>query len=669
MSDDNSAREENRKILDSYDGSDIYRPQVILRKVHEMDGNVLDDDLYKLEVNPYGDDVPYSELGEFTWAYNSLWEFKKQYRRMLEDPTERIHLQALAQSGCRIFIESLWSSSGGNGKSGTYGGMSTRVMGKPAILMVADMFPDNTLLHEAVHNSDLKLNELYMRNENFSAQKIHHAAIMMIDAQKISSFDGYDSVRACRRINKVYQEGELYIEGLAWITQMSMEELAREKNHIGKHLKVLHALYTDAVMKKQTAVMDCFCYWKPSEHIAKLLEKYDHNGQKIGKERNKILKQQKHFWDELLKFRKEINKLKTHGLDKMTLSADMIYICDKLGVNSHIPAYMAQNRAEKSYDRIEMTEGYNPAAAHVKNLKELFAEIKPNDLNSPSLFAEKFLACHAYFLQMEKDHIPQEYAKNMFGLSFNDRDLKGIAGRKKMYDNMKALISIAEIQAQTNSPNKECTLAYLFDTNPLNVNASFYLMRSKMSMENSFEDWRQVAEQTFAEPDKPLNRLLCVRAVEQLLNRSGLYSHIHGALQLADLRDFHVSRKIVDDLKWAKIGQNEDGLPLEMYKNFEPGIWAEYCSRSADEFNPESPNYKPNNYVSEEAHKMSHARALYEFLALRHAYQAASHCKKFPADLQLGSFRADSDYYRRIRMLAAPKTADNGKSAKNHENI
>ena len=290
-------REKNKEILDNYDGTDIFHPQLILRKVHEIDGSVLDDDLYKLQINPYRVTLSRYELGDFAWAYDSIYSFSVQYKKMLEEPTERVHLEALAQSGCRIFIENIWSSSGGNSKSGTYGGMSTSVMGKPAIFFVADRFDDKTLLHEAVHNSDLRLGRLYWNHEHFSGLKIHHAAIMLLDAQKIQSIYCYQSVKACRSINASYRKGELYTEGLAWITQMPMEELAREKNHIGKQLKVLHALYTEAILKKQTAILDCFQHWKPSEHIAVLLKNYDADGQIIGKNRNKILKQQKHSYN------------------------------------------------------------------------------------------------------------------------------------------------------------------------------------------------------------------------------------------------------------------------------------------------------------------------------------------------------------------------------------
>lgn len=663
--------EKNREILDSYDGSDILHPQVILRRVHHMDNNVLDDDLYRLTVDPYSSNLSYTELGEFGWAYGSLHKFQEQYRKMLEDPTERIHLDALAKSDCRIFIESLWSSSGGNGKSGRYGGMSTKISNKPAIVLVADLFDDTTLLHEAIHNSDLRLDSiLYLNDKNFSALKIHHAAIMMIDAQKIKSFRGYDSVKACRNINESYINGQLYIEGLAWITQMPMETLAKEKNHIGKHLKALHALYTEAIMKKQTAILDCFQYWRPSEHIIGLLADYDKDKQKIGKNRDKILKQQKHYWDEMLRFRKEINKLKTRGCADMMLSGDMLYFCDAHGVNSLAPAYLAQHKAEEMYQQC-----HDDKKAHAEALKSLFAEIKPNDLNHASLFAEKFLACYAYFKKIDKELMAQNYAESLFELPFDTKGKSSIAVRKKLYDAMKSRVNIVEIQAATEASNKHSSLAYIYKINADSITIGDAYIKLKMREMKNVEQKREFAANTidYAKSLEPYSyqsgrfRAQAVLAMSYLLEEYGLSPNTHELLQAENLKDFQTSEKVVQDLQWLKTPQKKDGLSAETYRWFDAGILNEYCSRPASTFDPNSPDYIPNNYRNKSKSKTAHVRALYEFLALRHSYQAKTHCKTFPEDLRLTSLKPNSDFYRQIRLLSEPSQVVSGPSANNHD--
>ena len=94
----------------------------------------------------------------------------------------------------------------------------------------------------------------------------------------------------------------------------------------------------------------------------------------------------------MLKFRKEINKLKMHCLETATLSGDKIYFCETHGVNSLIPAYMAHGTVNEAYEQIEDAAEMHPEGrmrVHAEKLNELFANIKPNDLNNPALFAEK----------------------------------------------------------------------------------------------------------------------------------------------------------------------------------------------------------------------------------------------------------------------------------------
>ena len=644
-------RKINQDILDSYNGSDLMHPQVILRKVHQTDGDVLDDDLHKVEVDMYN--IPDDDLGEFSWAAISLLSFRHQYRKMLEDPTERIHLEALAHSGCRIFIENKCSSSRGNSKNHRYGGISTKISNKPAVVLVAGSFRDTTLLHEAIHNSDLRLDaELYRHGGNFSALKLHHAAIMMLDAQKIKSSFGYKSVEACRKINKVYEAGEMYVEGLTWITQLPMETLAKEKNHIGKQLKVLHALYTEAILKQQSAILDCFQYWQPSEHIATMLTEYDKNKQKIGKNRDKILKQQRHLWDELLRFRKEINKLKVRNLEHDVLSCDILYFCQSHGIKSLVPAYLAQHRADELYKQAGQDK-----AAHARNLKSLFAEIKPNDLNHASLFAEKFLACYAYFRKIDKEQLSQTFAESLFELPFDTRGKSTITIRKKLYDSMKARVNIVEKQVTTGASNRHSTLAYLYGINTDAVAVGDAYVKLKMEEAATAEQKREFAEKIVSyarDFDTKLEqsgrfKAEAVIAMAELTGKYMLPENTHGLLKADNLKNFSTSEKVVRDLHWLKTADNTDGLPPDTYRCFEAGIIDEYCRRPESAFDQNSQDFIPNNYKHNGRDKTAHVRALYELLAARHRYQAATHCKSFPKHLQLAAFKPNSDYYRHIK--------------------
>lgn len=668
-------REINQDILDSYDGSDIMNPQVILRQVHQVDGDVLDDDLRKVEVSM--SDIPDEDLGEFSWAALGLLLFRSQYLNILEDPIERIHLEALLQSGCRIFIEDKCANSHGNGKSHKYGGMSTTINGKPAVVLVAGSLGGTTLLHEAIHNSDLRLDtNLYNRNDNFSGLKLHHAAIMMLDAQKIMSSAGYKSVEACRRINRVYKDGEMYVEGLTWVTQLPMETLAKEKNHIGKHLKVLHALYTEAILKKQSAILTSFRYWRPSEHVAAMLTEYDKNKQKIGKNRDKILRQQKHFWDELLRFRRGINKLKVRGLANKKLSCyvDVINFCKKNGVNSLVSAYLAQQKADELYQQAGQDR-----IAHVENLKSLFAEIKPNDLNHSSLFAEKFLPCYIYLRKVSKELLLQGYAESIFKFPFDGEEKNSVTIRKKFYDNLKARVNIFEKQVTTGCSNKQCTLAYLYgSTLPSIVVGEVYVTAKMNSM--TAEQKCQFAAETidyacqcasYSDSSKDVIgrfQAQAVVAMTNLIQEYNLPIDTHGLFQPKNLKDFEIPRKVVKDLYWLKTNEKADGLPQEMYSYFDAGLIDEYCQRPARAFNRESPDFIPNNYRNKGKGKTAYVRALYELLAARHRYQATTHCKTFPQELRLSSFKPNSDYYRHIG-TPSPATRFETKIADNKGNI
>lgn len=427
----------NAALLDAYDISDINAPQVILRKVKEVDGDVLDDDLYCVRFNS---DMEFQDIpDEFSWAKRDLQQFKKSYINMLNEPTERVHLEGIKESGCRILIEDRCSDTCGNAKSSGYRGLSVyNLHNRPAVYLVHDSFSDTTLLHEAIHNSDLRLGE-----EWFSSLTLHKAAMMMIDAQRIERNDSkqYMTTRQCREIDNLYRPGQRYIEGLTWITQISLTDLSKEKNHIGKNLKVLHSIYTEAVLNEQRAILDCFQNWQPSEHILNLLELYNKNGQMTGQIRAKIQKQEMTFWNELVKFRKGINKLKTRGLEYEELYWQDVYVYSHIGGNcvrlprggeklsSHIPLYLAKGKAR------DVFESTPSICERVKLLQELFKDISAKDLNNDAVFADKAMVCMFYIHMLEESAAkPNEY--ELMNVKFSS-NASSIEKRKQMYDILK----------------------------------------------------------------------------------------------------------------------------------------------------------------------------------------------------------------------------------------
>jgi hypothetical protein len=382
-----------------------------------------------------------------------------------------------------------------------------------------------------------------------------------------------------------------------------------------------------------------------------MLKEYDKNGQKIGKNRDKILKQQKHLWDELLRFRKEINKLKVHHLEDNELSYEVLHFCTLHDVKSPAPAYLAQYKAEELYKQAVRNK-----AAHARNLKSLFAEIKPNDLNRAALFAEKFLACYIYFQKIKKEQLSQTFAENLFELPFDTKGKSTIAVRKKLYDGMKARVNIIETQLLTGASNKHSTLAYLYGISTDSVVVAEAYVKLKMDEAVTTEQRRAFAEQIIGEARKFDSdfaqsgrfKAEAVMAMAELTGEYMMFESTHGLLQPDNLKNFHTSEKVVRDLHWLKTADNADGLMPDKYHCFEAGVIDEYCRRPASAFNPESSDFIPNNYQHKGRNKTAYARALYELLAARHRYQSATHCKTFPKELQLISFKPNSDYYKHI---------------------
>ena len=460
-------RAENQKILDEYRIADIYHPQLILRDVNKVDGDILDDNLFLLRFAPstasdsvlisLQTDIP----GNFAWAKNSVNKFIEMYDRMLKEPTEAIHLLGIKKSGCRMFLESMASCTCGNSKSVDYGGMSTRVQGKPAIYMVANNFRMSVLLHEAVHNSDLRLPN---DSPSFSDLDIHRVAIMMIDAQKLNSFEMHKQqiTQACRYVRKEYNKGEMFVEGLTWITKIPMAELAKEKNHLGKHLKSLLATYTTAVIQEDYLLLRCFSGWEPSEHIKPLLHKYEMKGQVIGDQREKILKQQQHFWNELTKFRKDINKIRVNGWN-ICGEDEIDNIRDGYLKYEDICSFMTHLRAYKSAEEMfseteNKDDGSSPTLQHLRNIEDLFAKITPGDLNKNSVFAEKYLKCTCYCNTFVKKHLSGtdfKYDDQFYSPSSGRAD---VVYRKDLYDKLKNTIKEIQDKVKTDCAAKKIAL-------------------------------------------------------------------------------------------------------------------------------------------------------------------------------------------------------------------
>lgn len=433
-------RKYNQEILDSYDLSDLTQPQVILRIVNQTDGNILDDELFKVSLTNFDGTLP----PEFRQFCTSLIKFKNIYSKILNDPVEKTHLEALSHCGGRIIIENKCSNTNVNSKSNTYAGLSTTILGKPAVCLVGES-GDTAFLHEIIHNSDLRFKNSPIP---FSSLPLHHAAIMMIDTQKENDGDkNYFTTRLCKAIEQNYQPKQKYIEGLSWITELSINDLAQEKNHIGKHLKILHAIYTEALLKNQHAVLRCFHLWQPSEHIAPLLEIYDRQGQKAGSSRTKILKQQKHFWDQLLKFRKEINKLKVNGIECDQIDGRLIGRFMLVAEKKYpFPVFMAQKKARDLFAQ------NHSLADHTAQLKELVGGIKPQDINQESSFLEKSMCCLSYAYKIE-----EAYGNLPVTLNKIDGNQAPVVRRKQLYGLLKRYIIACEekIRKEENTSEAE----------------------------------------------------------------------------------------------------------------------------------------------------------------------------------------------------------------------
>ena len=647
--------EKKQELLREYQIDDIETPKVILRNVKKVDGDIYDDDLCEVIVDINDGEQNFSKQlpQEFQWAKRALARFKESYSDMLKNPLDRVHLQSIKGTRAYIIIEDRCSTTKGNGLTSSYSGAYTSVCGRSAILLVGSDFKKTTFLHEAIHLSDMGL-----PYKSFEDLKLYQAAIMMIDAQKIQKPANNQTVQALRVINKIYKQGELYTEGLAWISSMPLATLSKEKNHIGKNLKILHALYTKAIHDKQKAVIQCFQYFSPSVHVQSLLEEYNDAGQKIGQNRDKILKQEKHFWDEMMKLRKDMNKLKNKGLEKDSLSDGQIRFCEMCAFNSIVPAFFAQKKAK---DLLSQTE--DDKRAQIKTLKVLLFKIEKEHLKDSSIVAESLLSCY-FYMQKTFPEVAQKLTSSCF--LYNDTEITKKMFRKRFYEAMKKGVDVIEKAEKTKCSEEDCEMAYDLGVTPETVRAISKLVQTEMLgknisekrdyVENLIEDYEQNKESN----ENCLKNLKAVLGMKRFLKDMYWHQHLHGALEGSDIQDFKISKKILQDMKFLKTDKDKDGLPLAYYEFFALGTIADLCQRSADCFDKESVHYIPNNYHCASQQETACARALYSLLALRHFIIK----KKIPITekFKLVSFKPSSDkYVRQLKALEDTSSKNSGK--------
>lgn len=644
--------EENYYLLKNFKIDDIEKPQIILRKLNSATGHDLDrDDLFviTLDMTNPAENIAQMLPADFGWALNGLKKFKTSYQKMLTDQYERIHLEGIALKDSYIVIENIAPKENSNANTdSSYAGGCTEINGRPCIVLVSDKIKDTTFLHEAVHHSDLMLG-----GTPFSDLPIYQTIIMMIDAQILSSKD--KTVQSLRKVNTLYKPGQLYVEGLAWISEMPMADLYQEKNHLGQNLKILHTTYTKALLEKKPAEVDCFEYFKPAAQLQQLLDEYNKNAQKITNNRKRILKQQQDFTNDLLKFRKDIGSIDRTGLGAQQLPIGTEDFCQSCGFQSLIPAVSAYYKATSLFEETKADYG-----AVLSTLDKLQSNISQKDLTDPSAAGKDFLT--SYFYMQLAENWPNE-AKDLLVLADLPTSLKQknpYEVRTKVYEGMNKDLSMMMLAYQTGCSKQDCELAMRLKTTPNNVKSTRQAVdREFDSMDNLTQKKDIVAslildsELNPDEKEAKQSKVKAAIAMETFLTQAVSDPHIHGALSEDDLQTFEISKKILKDMRYLKTDESFDGLPLTSYKNFDLGIISELCRRAAGSFDQNSPKYIPNILKSRTQTGTAHAQALYELLSLRHACRT-----NIPRSLTLSSFRPDVDFY--LKKLQRIKNKTNG---------
>lgn len=434
--------ENNKRLLKNYRIDDIEKPQIILRKLRDnTNHDMAQDDLFviSLDMTLPNEDLSKKLPEDFAWALSSLKMFRQSYKTMLAEQTERVHLEGIAKKDSYIVLQSAAPKTNTNANSDSYVGGCSIENGRPCITLINDKLTSTTFLHEAVHHSDLFLGDV-----RFSDLPIYQSIIMLIDAQISSSGKNNKTVQSLRKINQLYKPGQLYVEGLAWITEMPMADLYKEKNHLGQNLKILHADYTKALLEDKSTTVACFNFFKPSSQLKLLLQAYNRNGQQIGNNRKTILKQQQDFTNELLKFRREINGIDRNNLSNQKLPDGTAEFCEMCGFNSLTSAVIAYHNANVLFEQTK-----NNPSAILSSLQKLQNNIQPKDLNNPSAVSQNFLT-ELFYLQLaeyQQNGISAELSLAELPDSFMQKNADEI--RQKLYSNMKKDISLLAL-AYTN---------------------------------------------------------------------------------------------------------------------------------------------------------------------------------------------------------------------------
>lgn len=643
--------EENERLLEAYRHQDVMHPSIILRKVVGNGHDMAEDDLsvVSFDMTRADENIDSKVSKDFHWAVSSLKMLRKSYAKMLSEPIEKIHLDGIVQNNTYLILEDKGYMLASNIKnadrvSGACGLINNHV----AIFFVNENLKSTTLLHESVHHSDLRLYE-----RHFSNFPIYQTAIMIIDAQRSETGERNKSVRCLRTVHQDYKPGELYKEGLAWISAMPLATLANEKNHCAKNLKILHSLYTKAILEGNYAVMACFEHFKPSKTLQVLLNSYNMKGQQVGQNRRQILKQEKNFVNELLLFRKSIDEIARSGLAHEKVPQSVFDVCEKCGLNASTDVVNAYLHAKRLFN-----ETKDDAKKMLTTLKKCQNNLDMHQKSSGNL--KDFVIAYMYVQLAQNVSDGKEFV--VCDQNFSGKTSEEI--KTAMNNELCDQIAVFEVLGQKGDMLQDCRLAYGLEIKPEYVGAVRQVVdRDFNKAENLTErmklisTWIKSFENTRLVSEKKKSQVKAAIGMERILAETFGNSRLHGALSRQDLKDFSVSKAILNDLAYMETDDEKDGLPLSLYKDFDLGVVSDLCSRDKTCFDKESRAYKPNNYQSRSEKGTLYARALYEFLKLRHQTDV----KQLP-ELELTCFNPDSNirlWYRQSELTHIAKSIRN----------
>ena len=637
---DQERLEANYHLLKSYQWDSLQNPKIILRKLRSATEHDMDfDDLYLItfDMQKSHENLEQKLPQNYKWALSSLNVLRNTYKRMLQDENERIHLEGLFKNETYLVLENIAPQTSSNIQNGDYIGGCTTKNGRPCILFVNGRLKGSTLVHESVHHSDLMLG-----TPHFSDLPLYQSIIMMLDAQISSSDKNNKTVQSLRTVNQIYKPGQLYIEGLPWITEMPLSDLYKEKNHLGQSLKLLHADYTKALLKNQSTIILCYSFFKPSKKVMALLQEYNKRKQRVGYYGNQILSQQKDFTNELLSFRKDIGIIERAGLGTLKMPEGIDEFCNLCGFNSLTSAVLAYQTANNLFEQTK-----NNPSEQIQTIQKLQKSINPSDFKNPS-YNGKDLLTAAFYLQILDNY--QNGLNTHLTLAEVPQSLKQNSAdeiRQKLYNNVTKSAYLTMLACQTGCNKRDCELAQALQIKPQSVQKIREQIEGYFATIGDLAKKRDIVSSWITDfelnPDINEARQAQVKAavgMNAFLFQSVANTHIHGALSSRDIQHFDISKKILSDMHYFKLEKNADGLPLNVYQNFDLGYVSELFGRDPNCFNKKNANYIPNNYESSSPQKTAYARALYELLAARHRY--GSYASK---DLTLTAFQPNTDFY------------------------